>query len=120
MEALHHEVTPFGIFTTIVNPGFFRTELLTEESSNYAKASIADYDERRAAQLEWWKAQNGQQSGDPVKLAQALITIASKEQPPRRFIAGADAIGLAEQKVADLQAQIDAYRDLSKSMAYDT
>jgi NAD(P)-dependent dehydrogenase (short-subunit alcohol dehydrogenase family) len=119
MESLHAEVAPFGITTTIVNPGFFRTELLTEQSTNYAKPSIDDYDERRAKQLEFWKAQNGQQSGDPAKLARALVIIASQEPPPRRFIAGADAIATAEQKVADLKAQIDAERDLSTSLAFD-
>jgi NAD(P)-dependent dehydrogenase (short-subunit alcohol dehydrogenase family) len=119
MESLHAEVAPFGITTTIVNPGFFRTELLTEQSTNYAEPSIEDYDERRAKQLEFWKAQNGQQSGDPAKLARALITIASQEPPPRRFIAGADAIATAEQKVADLKAQIDSYRELSTSLDFD-
>jgi hypothetical protein len=39
--------------------------------------------------------------------------------PPRRFIAGADAIATAEQKVADLQAQIEAYRELSASLSFD-
>ena len=96
MESLHAEVAPFGITTTIVNPGFFRTELLTERSTNYAETSIEDYDERRAKQLEFWKAQNGKQSGDPAKLARALIIIASQEPPPRRFIAGADAVATAE------------------------
>ena len=119
MESLQAEVAPFGITTTIVNPGFFRTELLTEQSTNYAEPSIADYDERRAQQLECWKSQNGRQSGDPAKLARALVTIASQEPPPRRFIAGADAIATAEQKIADLKAQIDAYRDLSTSLAFD-
>ena len=119
MESLHAEVAPFGITTTIVNPGFFRTELLTEQSTNYAEPSIEDYDERRAKQLEFWKAQNGLQSGDPAKLARALITLASQEPPPRRFIAGADAIATAEQKVADLKAQIDAERDLSTSLDFD-
>ena len=119
MESLHAEVAPFGITTTIVNPGFFRTELLTEQSTNYAEPSIEDYDERRAKQLEFWKAQNGLQSGDPAKLARALITIASQEPPPRRFIAGADAIATAEQKVADLKAQIDVERDLSTSLDFD-
>jgi NAD(P)-dependent dehydrogenase (short-subunit alcohol dehydrogenase family) len=119
MESLAPEVEPFGIHTTIVNPGFFRTELLSKESTNYAKPSIDDYAERSAAQREGWEAQNGQQQGDPAKLAQALLTIADEEQPPLRFIAGADAIGTAEQKVADLQAQIDAYRDLSASLALD-
>jgi NAD(P)-dependent dehydrogenase (short-subunit alcohol dehydrogenase family) len=119
MASLHAEVAPFGIATTLVNPGFFRTELLTEQSTDYAERSIVDYDERRAKQLEFWKAQNGQQSGDPAKLARALITIASQEPPPRRFIAGADAIATAEQTVADLKAQIEAYRDLSTSLAFD-
>jgi hypothetical protein len=64
-------------------------------------------------------AQNGRQSGDPAKLARALITIASQEPPPRRFIAGADAIATAEQRVADLKAQIDAYRELSTSLDFD-
>ena len=119
MESLAAEIAPFGINTTIVNPGFFRTELLTEQSTNYAEASIADYDDRRATQLEFWKSQNGQQSGDPAKLARALVTIARQDPPPRRFIAGADAIGTAEQVVADLKSQIDAERDLSTSLAFD-
>ena len=119
MESLHTEITPFGITTTVVNPGFFRTELLTEQSTQYAEPSIKDYDERRAKQLEFWKSQNGKQSGDPAKLARALITIASQQPPPRRFIAGADAIATAEQKIADLKAQIDANRELSTSLDFD-
>ena len=119
MDSLHAEVAPFGITTTIVNPGFFRTELLTPESTAYAEPSIEDYAERTRAQLEWWKAQNGRQGGDPAKLARALLTIAREEPPPRRFLAGADAIATADLKVAELQAQIDAYRGLSSSLAYD-
>jgi len=79
MESLHPEVAPFGITTTIVNPGFFRTELLTEQSTNYAEPSIKDYDERRTNQFEFWKGQNGKQSGDPAKLARALIIVANQE-----------------------------------------
>ena len=116
---LHAEVAPFGITTTIVNPGFFRTELLTEQSTNYAEPSVEDYAERRAKQLEFWKAQNGRQSGDPAKLARALITIASQEPPPRRFIAGADALATAEQTAADLKAQTEANRALSASLSFD-
>src|SRR6478672_2265607 len=70
MESLQAEVQPFGIQTMVVNPGFFRTELLTEESTNYAKTSIEDYKEGNAQQHVFWKAQNGKQSGDPAKLAQ--------------------------------------------------
>ena len=119
MESVQAEIAPFGIATTIVNPGFFRTELLTEQSTNYAEASIADYDDRRGPLVEYWKAQNGQQSGDPAKLARALITLSSENQPPRRFIAGADAIATAEQKIVDLKAQIEAHRQLSTSLAFD-
>jgi hypothetical protein len=66
-----------------------------------------------------WEAQNGQQGGDAARLAQALLTIAGQEQPPRRFVAGTDAIGIAEQKAVELKAQIDAWRDLSTSLAID-
>ena len=118
MESLQQEVAPFGIHTTIVNPGFFRTELLEPASVTYAAPSIADY-AGSADQVKWWKAQSGQQGGDPAKLARVLLAIASEQPPPRRFIAGADAIATAEQKVADLQAQIAAYRDLSTSLAFD-
>ena len=82
MESLQAEVAPFGINTTIVNPGFFRTELLTEQSTTYAEPSIADYDERRGPLVDYWKSQNGRQSGDPVKLARALITIADQNPRP--------------------------------------
>jgi NAD(P)-dependent dehydrogenase (short-subunit alcohol dehydrogenase family) len=119
MESLQAEVAPFGISTTIVNPGFFRTELLTEQSTNFAEPSIADYDERRGPLVEYWKSQNGRQPGDPAKLARALVTIASQQPPPRRFIAGADAIATAEQKIADLKAEIEAHRALSTSLAFD-
>jgi NAD(P)-dependent dehydrogenase (short-subunit alcohol dehydrogenase family) len=119
MQSLQAEIEPSGIDTIIVNPGFFRTELLTEESTNFAERSIEDYNERRAKQMEFWKGYNGQQSGDPAKLARALITISSLEKPPRRFIAGADAVGTAEQVAATLQQQTDAYRELSSSLAYD-
>jgi NAD(P)-dependent dehydrogenase (short-subunit alcohol dehydrogenase family) len=120
MESLQPEVEPFGITTTIVNPGFFRTDLLTPESAIYSTSPIADYADRHAERVQWYESMNGQQAGDPAKLARALITIASQKQPPRRFIAGADAIGIAEQKAKDLQEQANAFRDLSTSLARET
>lgn len=119
MQSLQAEIEPFGIDTITVNPGFFRTELLTEESTNFAEGTIEDYNERRAKQIEFWKGYNGQQSGNPAKLAQALITISSQEKPPRRFIAGVDAVETAEQVAATLQQQTDAHRELSCSLGYD-
>jgi hypothetical protein len=90
-----------------------------ERSTSYAEPSIGDYDERRGPLVEYWKSQNGRQSGDPAKLARALVAIADRNRPPRRFIAGADAIAGADQKIADLKAQIEANRDLSTSLAFD-
>jgi short-subunit dehydrogenase len=103
MQSLQHDVAPFGIHTIIVNPGFFRTEILTQDSTTYADPSLKDYNDRREGQVQWWSAQNGQQIGDPAKLAQALIKLANQEQPPRRFIAGADAIAMADQMIAEFQ-----------------
>ena len=61
---------------------------------------------------------NGQQGGDPAKLATALVQLASQDEPPRRWVAGADAIATVEQKAKDLLGQADAYRDLSSSLGY--
>jgi NAD(P)-dependent dehydrogenase (short-subunit alcohol dehydrogenase family) len=120
MEALRTEVAPFGIHITVVNPGFFRTELLSEQSTKYAEPSIPDYAERGAALQAMWKGTHGQQAGDPAKLAQALLTIAAQEPPPRRFLAGADAIATVEQKIVDLRADIESNRQLSSSLAFET
>jgi len=119
MESLRFEVEPFGIHTTIVEPGFFRTELLEKESTSYAGMSIDDYAERTAQTRPAWEAMSGKQGGDPAKLAKALVTIVDQEQPPLRWVAGADAVETVEQKANDLLAQVDAYRDLSSSLAVD-
>jgi NAD(P)-dependent dehydrogenase (short-subunit alcohol dehydrogenase family) len=120
MEALQPEVEPFGIATTIVNPGFFRTDLLTPDSATYATPSIDDYADRHTERVQWYEDMNGHQDGDPAKLAQALLTITSLEQPPRRFIALAAILDIAEGKAQTLQAQADAFRGLSSSLAHDT
>jgi NAD(P)-dependent dehydrogenase (short-subunit alcohol dehydrogenase family) len=119
IESLAPEVAPFGIRTMLVEPGFFRTELLTEESTNYPEPSIDDYAEKTRQTVTAWKGMNGLQSGDPAKLAKALIQLASQDEPPLRWAAGADAVGTFEQKARDLLAQADAYRKLSSSLAYD-
>jgi NAD(P)-dependent dehydrogenase (short-subunit alcohol dehydrogenase family) len=116
MESLAPEIEPFGIHATIVNPGFFRTELLTTESTNYAPASIEDYAEQSAANRGFFESMNGKQGGDPAKLAQALVTLADEHTPPLRFIGGADAIAGAEAALAARQQQIDAFRELSTSL----
>jgi NAD(P)-dependent dehydrogenase (short-subunit alcohol dehydrogenase family) len=119
IESLTPEVAPFGIRTMLVEPGFFRTELLTPESTNYAEPSIEDYAERTEQTVAVWKGMNGQQGGDPAKLANALVQLLGQDEPPLRFAAGADAIATVEQKAKDLLAQADAYRELSSNLAHD-
>jgi NAD(P)-dependent dehydrogenase (short-subunit alcohol dehydrogenase family) len=118
MESLAPEVAPFGIHTMLVEPGFFRTELLTPESTKYAESSIEDYAERTKQTVEAWNSMNGRQGGDPAKLADALISLASHEEPPRRFAAGADAVATFEQKAQELLDQAAAHRDLSSNLAH--
>jgi NAD(P)-dependent dehydrogenase (short-subunit alcohol dehydrogenase family) len=119
MGALAQEVEPYGIRATIVNPGFFRTGLASPESLVWPDLSIEDYAAQSAAQREWWSAQDGRQAGDPAKLAAALVEIANEDPPPRRFIAGADVIALAQRKIDELRADIDAHRTLSESLTFD-
>jgi NAD(P)-dependent dehydrogenase (short-subunit alcohol dehydrogenase family) len=119
MESLAPEIAPFGIHTTTVNPGFFRTELLTKDSTSYADPSIEEYAERNAAHRVFFTGMNGNQVGDPAKLAKALLRITELEQPPFRFIAGADAIAAAEEALAERQRQIDAFRELSTALDHD-
>jgi NAD(P)-dependent dehydrogenase (short-subunit alcohol dehydrogenase family) len=120
MESLHLDVEPYGIRTTIVEPGFFRTELLVEGASAiWPELIVDDYADRTAATIAGWKSMNGQQGGDPAKLASALTTIAALETPPLRWQAGADAIDTAEQKAHDLLAQADAFRELSSALSFD-
>src|SRR5687768_10384846 len=119
MEALTPEVAPFGIRTMLVEPGFFRTELLTPQSTKYAEPSIEDYADRTKQTVEAWKGMDGKQGGDPAKLAAALVQLAALEDPPARFAAGADAVELFETKAQTLLTQADAYRELSSSLAHD-
>jgi len=119
MESLRHDVAPYGITTTIVEPGFFRTELLVEGASSiWPELSIPDYADRTEQTIAMWKSMNGKQGGDPAKLADALVIIAAMDEPPLRFAAGADAVGAIEGKAQELLAQADAHRELASNLAY--
>jgi NAD(P)-dependent dehydrogenase (short-subunit alcohol dehydrogenase family) len=118
IESLTPEIAPFGIRTMLVEPGFFRTELLSHDSTTYARPSIDDYAERTKETVAAWNAMDGKQSGDPAKLAEALVKLAALPDPPVRFAAGADAVQTFEAKASTLVAQARAHRDLSISLAY--
>jgi NAD(P)-dependent dehydrogenase (short-subunit alcohol dehydrogenase family) len=119
MEGLATEVAPFGIKTMLVEPGFFRTELLSAQSTRYAEPSIEDYAERTRATVAGWQSMNGKQGGDPAKLAEALVQLVALDEPPVRFAAGAEAVELFETKAQTLLDQANAHRDLSSSLGHD-
>jgi len=119
MESLTPEIATFGIRTMLVEPGFFRTELLTEESTKYPEPSIEDYAEKSRQNVTGWKRMSGLQGGDPAKLAKALVQLASQPEPPLRWPAGADAVETFEKKAKELVAQANANRALSSSLAHD-
>jgi NAD(P)-dependent dehydrogenase (short-subunit alcohol dehydrogenase family) len=118
MESLAPEIAPFGIRTMLVEPGFFRTELLTNDSTTYAEPAIGDYAERTREIVTAWKGMHGKQGGDPAKLADALVKLVALKEPPARFAAGADAVQTFENKANTLLAQGQAHRELSSSLAY--
>jgi hypothetical protein len=103
----------------LVEPGFFRTELLSKDSTTYAEPSIDDYSARTKEIVAAWKSMNGKQGGDPAKLATALVTLVALEAPPSRFAAGADAVKVFEAKANTLLEQAQAHRELSVSLTYD-
>jgi len=120
MESLRFDVAPYGISTMAVEPGFFRTELLVEGSSTiWPELDIEDYAERTEQTITAWSAMNGQQGGDPKKLARALVTLSDAGDLPLRFVAGPDVMAGVEENLATIQGQIDAHRDLSASLTYD-
>jgi NAD(P)-dependent dehydrogenase (short-subunit alcohol dehydrogenase family) len=118
MESLAPEISPFGIRTMLVEPGFFRTELLSNDSTTFAKPAIEDYAKKTQEIVAAWSSMNGKQGGDPVKLAGAIVRLAGLDEPPARFAAGADAVQTFEAKANTLLAQANAYRELSSSLAH--
>jgi NAD(P)-dependent dehydrogenase (short-subunit alcohol dehydrogenase family) len=118
-EALAKEVAPLGIHVTIVEPGYFRTELLAPEALQYAATEIEDYDETAGAVRRSVHTMHGKQAGDPRKLALALLRIVNSSSPPLRFLAGADAVGMFEQKLEGARTDLERWRELSVSLGHD-
>jgi NAD(P)-dependent dehydrogenase (short-subunit alcohol dehydrogenase family) len=119
MESITPEVAPFGIRTMLVEPGFFRTELLEDTSTTWPEPRIDDYAERTRQTVAAWQGMTGRQGGDPAKLAIALVQLAGQDQPPLRWVAGADAVEAVERQARTLLTQVDAHRELSSNLAHD-
>lgn len=114
-ECLAKEVTPFGVYLTIVEPGPFRTDFLKTESARYQKAGVPEYDERRRKLMASTEERNGSQPGDPAKLAHAMVQLSAVPNPPLRFLAGVIAVNAASAKLAAWTADVAAWRDLTIS-----
>ncbi|MDG2530023.1 oxidoreductase [Caulobacter endophyticus] len=114
-ESLAGEVRRFGIHVTVVEPGFFRTDFLEPTSVRHASHAIADYAQVAADLKAFYDARSRNQAGDPLRLGQALVTLAGVERPPVRWCAGTDALGMVQAKIDSLQGELDAWRDLSAS-----
>jgi NAD(P)-dependent dehydrogenase (short-subunit alcohol dehydrogenase family) len=117
-EALGKEVKHLGIRVTALAPGQFRTDW-AGRSMVRASRKIAEYDAVmdpiRAAR----QAKSGNQPGDPVKAAQALLKLVEAENPPARLYLGGDALKLVEEKIETIKAEIAAWESLSRSTSFD-
>ncbi|WPU98325.1 oxidoreductase [Mucilaginibacter sp. cycad4] len=116
-ETLSAEVAPFGIKVTIVQPGYFRTNFLSTGSLAVPQNQIADYQNVRDAINFHQNDMDQQQAGDPEKAAAAMISITTEAKPPLNLFLGEDAYGLAEQKLAFVQNELETWKELTLSTA---
>jgi NAD(P)-dependent dehydrogenase (short-subunit alcohol dehydrogenase family) len=114
-ESLSQEVEPLGIAVSIIEPGFFRTDFLDTSSVRYGGKKIADYEKASDKVRSGYEARNKQQAGDPVKLAKAILDLASHIKPPLRFAAGSDAVDISEAKIESRKAELASWRTISVS-----
>lgn len=114
-EALHGELAPLGIKVTVVEPGYFRTDFLDSNSLVESPASIEDYAATSGEVRKLAKVYNQQQPGDPDKLAVAMIKLVEAEQAPLRLALGTDTLRVTEAKLAHVQQEMTAWRELSAS-----
>jgi NAD(P)-dependent dehydrogenase (short-subunit alcohol dehydrogenase family) len=112
-ESLAQELAPFGIHVTLIEPGPFRTDFLTPESLKFTAAELPDYDARRTEMRASFEQRNGKQAGDPVRLAQAIVTLSNETAPPLRFAAGAMAVQAMDAKVVSMKTELDRWRALA-------
>lgn len=118
-ESLAAEGKPFGVKTTVVYPGYFRTDFLSKDSVGLPKNPFAEYEEARQSQALHQNQINGNQPGDPEKLADALIKIVRDENPPLHLFLGQDAYNLAAEKIAAVQKDLENWKSLTTSTDFE-
>lgn len=116
-EALADEVSPFGIKVTLIEPGNFRTEFAGDANMRPA-TQLAVYRPVIAPIEDFLYGQNGHQPGDPVKAADAIMTVVDDPNPPRRLVLGADAYDVWERTIAARMADIDRSRALGEATGF--
>jgi NAD(P)-dependent dehydrogenase (short-subunit alcohol dehydrogenase family) len=115
-EGLQADVADLGVNVTCVYPGYFRTDFLAAGSPAVPVAQIADYQAAHdLVAMHVTGSISGNQPGDPKKLAEVLMTVATQANPPLHLVLGSDALGLAEKKGATLRQALEANRALSVS-----
>ncbi|MFI9209304.1 oxidoreductase [Streptomyces sp. NPDC053253] len=114
-EALHGELAPLGVRVTIVEPGGFRTDFLSESSMQVEPASIPDYAAGAGPVREALARNDGHQPGDPAKAAKAIVDITEAAEPPLRLQLGADAIERVEAKLDLVRRELDQWRHVALS-----
>jgi len=118
-ESLAAEVKPFGINVTIIRPGFFRTEFLSDASLSVSSASISDYVGTPAGDMrKFASAANHAQPGDPALLAKGVLTLVNAPNPPLSMPFGSDTIAVMEEKIASTTEELGRWRDLAISTDY--
>ncbi|OOQ44860.1 short-chain dehydrogenase/reductase [Pseudomonas fluorescens] len=114
-ESLSLEVAQFGIKVTLVEPGVFRTDFLDPSSAVFGTRGLEDYAALTAKVKGASAAYNHQQTGNPAKLGDALVHLVNSEHPPLRYLAGSDAYLQVSNKLNNMLAQIELWRQLSYS-----
>jgi NAD(P)-dependent dehydrogenase (short-subunit alcohol dehydrogenase family) len=115
-ESLASELAPFGINVTIVQPGFFRTDFLHDNSLAVSPASIPDYVGTPAGNMRDFAATaNHAQPGDPIKLAKGIMKLTEAANPPLRMPFGSDTVAVITEQNASVESELAKWRDLAVS-----